>query len=184
MSGGSGLPPGIDKGSAGGDFGMYMIDANKFMNWLMAITLAVAGVVFALTLIFAVFRGRRGPFVSYLYMLSGIFGVFSIAVVILGFRGQASENRPWHFFLDMKYQAKYTSQGQSEFFADGRANRLPPENTIPFDGTDYLADAGYHANPNPDFLRGDRRYYFGIANPDAKDKDGNPAKPLWTEGKL
>ena len=70
----------------------------------------------------------------------------------------------------MKYQAKYTSQGQSRFFADGRSNRLPPEFTIPFDGTDYTADAGRHAEPNPDFLKGDRRYYFGVANADAKTK--------------
>ena len=92
-------------------------------------------------------------------------------VAVLGFRGQKSGDRPWHFFLDMKYQPKYTSQGQSQFFADGRSNRLPPEDTIPFDGTDYFADAGYHAGPNPDFLKADLRYYFGVANADAKTKD-------------
>jgi mono/diheme cytochrome c family protein len=163
---------------------MYMIDANVFMNWAMAVTLAVGGFVFALTLLLAA-RGRKtGALMSYLYMLSGLFAVFAIVVVILGFRGQKSDLRPWHFFLDMKYQAKYTSQGQSRFFADGRSNRLPPEFTIPFDGTDYVADAGYHANPNPDFLRGDRRYFFGVANPDAKDKDGAPAKPAWKDGTL
>ena len=88
----------------------------------------------------------------------------------------------------MKYQPKYTSQGQSKFFADGRSNRLPPENTIPFDGTDYTADAGRHDEPNPDFLKGDRRYYFGIANADAKTKDADGVevfnKPQWKDGKL
>jgi mono/diheme cytochrome c family protein len=88
----------------------------------------------------------------------------------------------------MKYQPKYTSQGQSRFFADGRSNRLPPEFTIPFDGADYTADAGRHTEPNPDFLRGDRRYHFGVANADArtKDKDGVelPNKPVWKDGQL
>jgi mono/diheme cytochrome c family protein len=162
---------------------MYMIDANVFMNWAMGVTLAVAAVVFALTLFFAS-RGRTGALMSYLYMFSTIFGVFAVAVVLFGFRGRASENPPWHFFLDMKYQAKYTSQGQSNFFADGRGNRLPPADTVPYDGTDYAADAGFHADPNPDFLRGDRRYFLGVANADAKDKDGNPAKPQWKGGQL
>ena len=162
---------------------MYMIDANVFMNWVMAVTLGAGALVILATLALAA-RGRRGPLMSHLYMLSGLFGAFAVVVVILGLRGQKSENRPWHFFLDMKYQAKYTSQGQSNFFADGRSNRLPPADTIPFDGTDYAADAGRHADPNPDFLRGDRRYYTGVADPDAKDKDGAPAKPQWKDGKL
>jgi hypothetical protein len=88
----------------------------------------------------------------------------------------------------MKYQPKYTSQGQSRFFADGRSNRLPPENTIPFDGTDYIADAGRHSEPNPDFLKADQRYYFGIANADAKTRGADGVevfnKPLWKDGKL
>ena len=125
---------------------------------------------------------------SYLYMLTGIFGAFAVVVAVLGFRGQESDDRPWHFFLDMKYQPKYTSQGQSRFFADGRSNRLPPEDTVPFDGTDYTADAGRHAEPNPDFLKADRRYYFGVANADAKSKDPDGTevfnKPMWKDGKL
>ena len=121
-------------------------------------------------------------------MLSELFGIFTVVVVILGFRGQRSDNRPWHFFLDMKYQPKYTSQGQSKCYADGRSNRLPPEGTVPFDGTDYAADAGRHAGPNADFLRPDRRYFFGVADPAAvtKDKDGVvlPNRPAWKDDKL
>jgi mono/diheme cytochrome c family protein len=164
---------------------MYAIDANLFMNWVLGVTLAAAGLVFALTAGVAAFGRRKGgPVLSYLYMLSALFGVFAVAVVILGFRGRTSDARPWHVFLDMKYQPKYTSQGPSRFFADGRAMRLPPDGTVPFDGTDYFADAGYHAGPNPDFLRLDRRYYLGVANADAKDADGAPAKPVWADGKL
>jgi mono/diheme cytochrome c family protein len=164
---------------------MYMIDANRFMNIVLGLTLAAGAFVFLLTLVFAMFSNPKIAGIrSYLYMLSGLFGVFALTVVVLGFRGKRSDNRPWHVFLDMKYQPKYTSQGQSKFFADGRSNRLPPANTIPFDGTDYTADAGYHAGPNPDFLKADSRYFTGIANPDMKDKDGVPAKPQWKDGKL
>jgi mono/diheme cytochrome c family protein len=168
---------------------MYMIDANAFMNWVLISILGIGALVFAVTLgLAAIARKKGGQLMSYLYMFSGLFGAFAIAVVILGFRGQKSANRPWHVFLDMKYQPKYTSQGQSKFFADGRSNRLPPEGTIPFDGTDYFADAGYHTLPSPDFLKADHRYFFGIANVDAKEKDKDGVellnKPVWKDGKL
>jgi mono/diheme cytochrome c family protein len=168
---------------------MYGIDANLFMNSVLGITLGVGGFVFALTLAVAAFGGGRktGPVLSYLYMLSVLFGIFVVVVAILGFRGQTSDNRPWHVLLDMKYQPKYTSQGQSRFFADGRSNRLPPEGTVPFDGTDYFADAGYHATPNADFLRGDRRYFTGVADPSKVADDQGvkvPAKPVWKDGQL
>jgi mono/diheme cytochrome c family protein len=65
---------------------------------------------------------------------------------------------------------------------------LPPENTIPFDGTDYFADAGYHDTAHANFLKADKRYYYGIADSDAKtkDKDGVEMlnKPVWKDGKL
>src|SRR5262245_51111004 len=138
---------------------MYYIDANSFMNAVMLGILGVAALLFIVTL-FASWRGKRGRAMSYLYMLTALFGTFAIVVVVLGFRGSASGERPWHILLDMKYQGKYTSQGQSKYFADGRSSRLPPEGTIPFDGTDYTADAGAHAAPNPDFLKADKRYYF------------------------
>jgi mono/diheme cytochrome c family protein len=163
---------------------MYMIDANRFMNIVLGLTLATGAFVFAVTLALAVVGVKRRQLMSTLYMLSALFGLFAVCVAALGVRGKKSDGRPWHVFLDMKYQPKYTSQGQSRFFADGRSNRLPPEGTIPFDGTDYTADAGYHAAPNPDFLRADRRYYFGIANADMKDGEGVPAKPQWKDGKL
>jgi mono/diheme cytochrome c family protein len=167
---------------------MYSIDTNVFMNTVMAVILATAGLLLAVTLALVVAGKQRGPVMAYLYMLTTLFGLFALVVVILGFRGQKSEARPWHIFLDMKYQPKYTSQGQSRFFADGRSNRLPVAGTIPYDGTDYFADAGFHADAHPDFVRTDHRYYRGIANPDAKQQDADGvevrAKPQWKDGKL
>lgn len=168
---------------------MYGIDANEFMNFGMFLVLGAGAFLLALTLGYAIVTGKKGgAALSYLYMLTGLFGLFALVVVVLGFRGARSDSRPWTFFLDMKYQPKYTSQGQSQFFADGRSNRLPPENTIPFDGTDYFADAGWHERANPDFLKADHRYYFGVANRDAKTRDNDGVellnKPVWKDGKL
>ncbi len=162
---------------------MYSINANTFMNVVVLLIVGTAVFLIGVTVLGA-WIGKRGRVMSYLYMLSSLFGVFALGVVALGLRGQKSDSRPWHFLLDMKYQAKYTSQGGSIYFADGRSNRLPPENTIPFDGTDYIADAGQHTKPNPEFLKNDKRYYFGIANADAKNAEGVPAKPKWEAGKL
>jgi hypothetical protein len=168
---------------------MYSINANEFMNAVIALIVGTGALLLIITIGYAVFTGKRGgPVLSYLYMLTALFGVFAVIVFVLGLRGAKSDARPWHLLLDMKYQPKYTSQGQSQFFADGRSNRLPPENTIPFDGTDYFADAGHHDAPNPDFLKADKRYYMGIANPDGKTKDDSGIellnKPVWKDGKL
>src|SRR5947208_6179745 len=162
---------------------MYYVDANRFMNAVLVTILVVTAVLALLSLYASGRKGGRGK--PFLYMLTTLFGTFSAVVLVLGFRGQTSANRPWHFFLDMKYQAKYTAQGASKFFADGRAMRLPPENTVPFDGTDYFADAGFHNAPNPDFLKADRRYYYGVANPDARESQGGvtvPKELAWKDG--
>jgi mono/diheme cytochrome c family protein len=161
---------------------MYYVDANSVMNWVMGIILGTGALTVIVTL-FVARRGKPGRVLSYLYMLSALFICVGLAVAVLGFRGRKSADRPWHFFLDMKYQPKYTAQGPSSFFADGREARLPPENTVPFDGTDYFADAGRHAGPNPAFLREDRAYYHGVADPTAKAGD-QPADPKWENGKV
>jgi mono/diheme cytochrome c family protein len=165
---------------------MYMIDTNVLMNIVLGAVLLVGALVVCATG-FGAWSGARGRAMSYLYMFSAMFIAFGATVCVMGFRGTKSDARPWHFFLDMKYQAKYTSQGASKFFADGRSNRPALEGTIPFDGTDYAADAGSHAAPNPDFLKADPRYYTGIANSAAKEQiDGVdvPSKPKWEGGKL
>ena len=161
---------------------MYNVDSNLFMNWVVGIILAVGVVLLAITSVLYA-RGRRGN--AYLYMLTALFGCFGLVVAGLGFRGRKSDDRPVHFFFDMKYQPKYTAQGESRFFADGRAMRLPVAGTVPFDGTDYAADAGFHATPDADFLKADSRYYRGIADPTATQPSGNvqvPKDPEWKDG--
>jgi hypothetical protein len=120
-----------------------------------------------------------------------LLGIAAIVVGTLGARGQTSTNRPWNVFLDMKYQARYSAQGQSPYFADGRASRMPLAGTIPYDGAATRNDAGDHSAPYPDFLPdADLVYYMGRLKPDEKqmvkvkvpkqrpklDKDGQPLK--------
>lgn len=61
-----------------------------------------------------------------------------LTVSILGFRGTTFTHPPMDVFPEwlfpgMKRQPKYKTQGASEFFADGRADRMPPPGTVPAD---------------------------------------------------
>ena len=57
--------------------------------------------------------------------------VFASAVMaIAGCRGSVSDQPPIHIIPDMDWQAKYHPQGESEYFADGRAMRDPVEGTV------------------------------------------------------
>ena len=120
-----------------------------------------------------------------------LFACAAVVVGLLGFRGQTSTNRPWHVFLDMKYQARYGAQGQSAYFSDGRSSRMPVVGTVPYDGNGTRFDAGDHQGPNVDFIpESDPIDFTGRSKPDEKqmvkvkkqtpkpklDKDGNPLK--------
>jgi mono/diheme cytochrome c family protein len=119
-------------------------------------------------------------------------GVVAALVAVLGLRvedaealglpflGAKSDRPPVHFIDDMKYQPKYRPQGESAFFPDGRAQRLPVVGTVPFGGADYYSDAGspLRSERPPlenDFLREDDRIFRGRAGPDTTDpKTGQP----------
>ena len=66
-----------------------------------------------------------------------IFAVVVVAtVLILGVRGpewRRFSSPPIEVFPDMDRQPKYKSQAPSDFFQDGRADRLPVEGSVPFD---------------------------------------------------
>ena len=49
-----------------------------------------------------------------------------LTVGALGFRGSISTKPPLEVFPDMDRQSKYQPQGESVFFADGRADRPLP----------------------------------------------------------
>jgi mono/diheme cytochrome c family protein len=94
--------------------------------------------------------------------------VLVLALSVLGFRGSRSANPPADVFAEwmfpsMRRQVKYKPQGSSPFFADGRADRLPPPGTVP---------TGYGPAGQP--LREDTALYLG-RNADGSFVRGFPA---------
>ncbi len=89
----------------------------------------------------------------YAYFL--LFFIVVVGVSIFGFRGSIHTKPPLEVFPDMDRQAKYHPQGQSPFFADGRASRPTPAGTVAFGRTSIEANA--------DYLKGDSAYYAGKA---------------------
>jgi mono/diheme cytochrome c family protein len=67
------------------------------------------------------------------------------AVALLGFRGQTSRRPPLQPWSDMTEQPKHKPQAENSFFADGRAQRPPPDGAVPW-GRDAR-------EPDPRFLR-------------------------------
>jgi mono/diheme cytochrome c family protein len=57
--------------------------------------------------------------------------VVALVVSVMGFRGLRSTQPPVEVFPDMDRQAKYKPQGESKFFADGRADRPRVAGTVP-----------------------------------------------------
>ena len=100
-----------------------------------------------------------------LRMILVIFGTAAVVVGMLGFRGQLTQNRPWHVFWDMKYQPKYTPQAQARFFADSRTMRTPGIGTVAYSANNYFNDSGSFAGPSEDVLRADDGYYRGLNGP-------------------
>lgn len=76
----------------------------------------------------------------YVYLIF-IFVVVA-AISVLGFRGTKFTSPPLEIFDDMDHMPKYQPQDESEFFADGRADRLPVAGTVARDTfieDEYLA---------------------------------------------
>lgn len=78
-------------------------------------------------------------------------GAFALGLILLTSgcgRGRPSEEAPIHLVPNMDDQPRYEVQGQSQFFANGMADRLPVEGTI---ARGYLVeDIGYQSGRNGD----------------------------------
>ena len=71
------------------------------------------------------------------YFLVGFLLVVAMVIGLAGFRGDISRRPGIEVFPDMDRQPKVRPQTPSEFFADGRASRLPVEGTVAR-GSTYL----------------------------------------------
>lgn len=65
----------------------------------------------------------------YFFLILLLAGIGIVAAA--GFRGSKSRRPPTEIFPDMDRQAKYKPQKASEFFADGRVERVPVAGTVP-----------------------------------------------------
>ncbi len=68
----------------------------------------------------------------------------AVVIAAAGCRGTISERPPIHPILDMDFQERFEAQEANDFFADGRAMRMPLPGTI-----------------SRGFLREDAAFYFG-----------------------
>lgn len=63
-------------------------------------------------------------------MTRHLFWIALALPLLVACRGQVSDRPPIHIVGDMDWQPKYHPQGESAFFADGRAARTPPAGTV------------------------------------------------------
>ena len=64
------------------------------------------------------------------YFLLCLILLITVVVGVAGFRGRISRKPPIEIFSDMDRQPKIRPQTPSEFFADGRASRMPVAGTV------------------------------------------------------
>ena len=77
-----------------------------------------------------------------------------LTVGALGFRGSISTKPPLEVFPDMDRQSKYHPQGESAFFADGRADRPLPAGVVAQGALNADAALAYGKNAAGEFVRG------------------------------
>ncbi|HUG12734.1 MAG TPA: cytochrome c [Opitutaceae bacterium] len=122
----------------------------------------------------------------YVYLVFGL--LLILAVSLAGFRGAKFTRPPIEIFDDMDRQLKVKAQAVSPFFADGRADRPTPANTVArghldaddalFRGRDANAEfvAGYPESLTIDetlVRRGQNRYMIYCAPCHGAVGDGN-----------
>jgi cytochrome c553 len=87
----------------------------------------------------------------YFFLLMLLIGVGVLAGA--GLRGSKSRKPPTEIFPDMDRQAKYKPQKTSEFFADGRVQRAPIADTVPF-GYNEAVEPSSRATGSESFYKG------------------------------
>jgi len=88
------------------------------------------------------------------YAYLSLFFLVVLTIGALGFRGSVTTRPPLEVFPDMDRQSKYQPQGESAFFADGRAARPIPAGTVsraPLRADPFLYEG---RDDNGDFARG------------------------------
>jgi mono/diheme cytochrome c family protein len=131
---------------------------------------------------------------------AGLALIFLSAAALSACSNFPSRQPPIWVWDDMKKQAKYKPQAESEFFRDGRAQRRPVEGTVAQEtyraDMSYatgIADGGMYVSRNPETLNkelislGQTKYNVYCAP--CHDRTGSgrgvvPAKATWVPGNL
>ncbi len=91
----------------------------------------------------------------------------SLSATMGGCRGDRTDAPPRQFFPDLDDQPKLKPQSETDFFEDGRSQRVAVEGTVAF-GTDGVVPHGDqewmqgYAKDRADMLKADETYYFGL----------------------
>ncbi len=80
-----------------------------------------------------------------------------VALPLAGCRGERSDKPPRQFLPDMDDSPKWKAQSESEFFEDGRTQRVPVEGVVPF-GYEPVAGGESRA----EMLKYDDAFYRGL----------------------
>jgi len=88
---------------------------------------------------------------------------------LAGCRGDRSEKPPRQFFPDMDDSPKWKNQGETEFYADGRQMRKPPEHVVAFGAVSFDPEsfageawAEHWSSERKRQLAADDAYYRGV----------------------
>ena len=94
-------------------------------------------------------------------------GLVVLGSVLGGCRGDRSDAPPRQFFPDLDDQPKVKPQSGTQFFEDGKSQRLPVDGTVAFGAESLIPDsddqwAHDYAKDRADKLKDDETYYFGL----------------------
>ncbi len=102
--------------------------------------------------------------------LLGALGLAMLAPLgMTGCRGDRTDKPPHRFFPDMDHQPKFKPQSETDFFEDGKVQRVPVEGTVAFADHALLPPQGeggrwvaMREKERADALKADPAYYFGL----------------------
>jgi mono/diheme cytochrome c family protein len=100
------------------------------------------------------------------------FFLVALAVTVLGLRGCKSTKPPLEIFPDMDRQMRFSEQGKTGFFDDGRMDRQPVPGTVPTITEEQAAFP--HLTPDNRFREND--YLASGKLPDGTFGDGIPVE--------
>ena len=99
------------------------------------------------------------------FFFLAFFGMITLAIGILGFRGDKFSQTPIEIFPDMDRQDFLKGQKPSDFFHDGMGARLPVAGTVPHSSDDGIFPVEFSAGRTGHYYSGAINDYFATGLP-------------------